>query len=100
MDTQGGFDVALQQLAVSVSALEVGDLGVDGTLKQYEQSVKLLRYCYGLLDGAERTVALLKGVDADGLAETTAFDGAEASPSVATLTDADELDLDGDDIPY
>ena len=89
MDSQVGFEVALQQLATSVGALEGGELGLDGALRQYEQSVNLLRYCYGLLDGAERAVALLKGVNASGAPQTGPFDD---TPS--------PLGPAADDIPY
>ena len=84
MDSQVGFEMRLQQLATSVGALEGGDLGLDGALQQYEQSVKLLRYCYGLLDGAERAVALLKGVDPDGRPVDRGLRRPDAPPSPPT----------------
>jgi exodeoxyribonuclease VII small subunit len=70
-----GFEAAVRQLEQTVEDLESGELGLDGALAKYQQGVRLLAHCYHLLDGAERTVALLKGVDADGQPVTMPFDG-------------------------
>src|SRR5262249_26083621 len=74
MDTEIGFEAALQRLERAVEALEAGDLGLDGALAKYEEGVRLLAHCHGLLDAAERKVTLLTGVDGDGNAATTPFD--------------------------
>ena len=71
-----GFEAALRQLERTVDDLEGGDLGLDGALAKYELGVKLLTHCYGLLDGAERVVALLDAVDAAGSPQTSPFDAA------------------------
>jgi exodeoxyribonuclease VII small subunit len=69
-----GFEAALEKLERSVEELEGGELGLDGALAEYEQGVRLLAYCRGLLDGAERRVALLTGLDDSGGPETSPFD--------------------------
>jgi exodeoxyribonuclease VII small subunit len=74
METEMGFEEALHELEGAVAALEGGDLGLDDALARYEQGIRLLGHCRALLAGAERRVALLTGVDADGQPETASFD--------------------------
>ncbi|HWC90619.1 MAG TPA: exodeoxyribonuclease VII small subunit, partial [Pirellulales bacterium] len=50
------FETALVRLEAIVHALEDGDLGLAGSLGQYEEGVKLLKHCYGLLERAERRI--------------------------------------------
>jgi exodeoxyribonuclease VII small subunit len=69
-----GFEKAIQQLEQTVEALESGELGLDDALANYELGVRMLKRCYGLLDGAERIVAILTGVDAEGRPLTAPFD--------------------------
>jgi exodeoxyribonuclease VII small subunit len=76
MDDDLRFEQALQQLQQAVEALEGGELGLDASLARYEQGVRLLGRCRALLDGAERRVALLTGVDGEGRPETAPFDAA------------------------
>ncbi len=73
-DTEIGFEEALNQLQKAVEALESGDLGLDEALARYERGVNLLARCRAMLDSAERKVALLTGVDAEGNPETAPFD--------------------------
>jgi exodeoxyribonuclease VII small subunit len=69
-----GFEAAIRRLEQTVAEIESGELGLDGALATYELGVRILKRCYGLLDGAERTVAILTGVDADGRPLTSPFD--------------------------
>ena len=78
-----GFEAALRQLEQAVDDLEGGGLGVDEALATYERGVRLLAHCRGLLDGAERRVALLTGVDASGAAATAPFDAAATADRAA-----------------
>jgi exodeoxyribonuclease VII small subunit len=68
------FEAALDELERIVDDLEAGEPALADALAKYERGVRLLTRCHGLLDGAERTVALLAGVDADGQPLTTPFD--------------------------
>ncbi|MBX6315387.1 MAG: exodeoxyribonuclease VII small subunit [Isosphaeraceae bacterium] len=74
MESDLRFEAALEQLEQVVAELEGGALGLDDALAAYERGVRLLKHCHGLLDGAERRVALLTGIDADGQAITVPFD--------------------------
>ena len=68
------FESALGRLEGVVDDLERGDADLSEALGHYEQGVRLLARCHHLLDGAERTVALIAGVDEDGKPVLTPFD--------------------------
>jgi len=68
------FEQALVQLEQIVHRLEDGEVGLAEALSHYEQGVKLLKQCYGLLQRAERRIELLSGVDAEGNPVTAPFD--------------------------
>ena len=91
MASDVGFEVGFRRLEQTVGTLEGGDLGLDAALTTYEDGVRLLRYLYGLLDGAERTVALLRE---DGAPDPAPFDAAatiERPPADAPAADLDDL---------
>ena len=71
---QPAFEQALEQLEAIVRELEEGEIGLNEALARYEQGVKLLRQCYDLLERAERKIALLGGLDAQGKPVTEPFD--------------------------
>ncbi len=74
------FEEAMEQLQRIVHDLEEGEVGLDESLRQYERGVKLLRRCHDLLEGAQRRIELLGGVDAQGNPVATPFDdSADAS---------------------
>lgn len=60
------FEEALAKLEQIVQQLEAGRIGLSEALARYEEGVKLLRYCHGTLEQAERKIELLCGVDAQG----------------------------------
>ena len=68
------FEQALNGLESIVHELEEGQLGLAEALARYEEGVKLLKQCYGLLECAERRIELLTGVDAEGKPITRPFD--------------------------
>jgi exodeoxyribonuclease VII small subunit len=68
------FEEALAHLETIVHALEEGRLGLDESLAHYEDGVKLLRRCHGLLERAERRIELLGSIDAQGRGQTEAVD--------------------------
>jgi exodeoxyribonuclease VII small subunit len=68
------FETALSQLEEIVAALEHGEPDLAAALAKYETGVRLLSQCYALLERAERSVALLSGIDSEGNAATTPFD--------------------------
>jgi exodeoxyribonuclease VII small subunit len=74
------FEDALTRVERIVEDLERGEPSLSTALAKYEDGVKLLRRCYDLLDQAERSVALLTGVDEHGQPTTAPFD-ATATPA-------------------
>ncbi len=73
-ETEPRFEVAISQLEAIVASLERGEPELATALTQYETGVRLLSRCYALLERAERSVALLTGVDAEGNPITAPFD--------------------------
>jgi exodeoxyribonuclease VII small subunit len=61
------FEEALAKLQTLVHSLEEGEIGLNEALASYEEGVKLLRHCHQLLEGAERRIELLCGIDAEGM---------------------------------
>jgi exodeoxyribonuclease VII small subunit len=73
-DPELSFEVAVSQLESIVNALERGEPDLAEALSKYETGVRLLTQCYGLLERAERSVALFTGVDAQGNPMQQPFD--------------------------
>src|SRR5271165_4125462 len=82
-ETELRFEAAVSQLEQIVESLERGEPELATALTKYEQGVRLLSQCYALLERAERSVALLTGVDAAGNPVTAPFD-ATATLNVET----------------
>lgn len=70
------FENALDRVERIVADLERGEPSLSAALARYEDGVQLLRRCYDLLDQAERSVAMLTGVDEQGKPVTAPFDAA------------------------
>lgn len=73
------FEEALLQLETAVRKLETGELDLADALDCYEQGIRQLKHCYRLLDGAERRVEMLTGVDDAGRPVTEEFADDELS---------------------
>ncbi len=121
MDDQGEgppFEAALEALERIVEGLERGDLDLSASLASYERGVGLLARCQALLDGVDRSVSLLTGVEADGTPILAPFDAAATAPAPppsavapkprrtraarpAPAADSDvDLDADEADLPF
>jgi len=101
-----GFEAALERLEQMVGHLESGRLGLDQALARYQLGVQLLGHCYRLLEGAERSVALITGLDAEGNPQTVPFDATatadresppERAPKVTLAEPDDDVDEDIDE---
>jgi exodeoxyribonuclease VII small subunit len=73
-EPEPSFEQALGQLERIVASLERGEPELTSALAKYEAGVQLLKRCYGLLDQAEQSVALLTGVDPAGNPLAAPFD--------------------------
>lgn len=60
------FEEAFRRLEAIVATLESGRGELEESLAKYEEGVRLLRRCRQILDGAERRVEILKGLDDSG----------------------------------
>jgi exodeoxyribonuclease VII small subunit len=54
------FEEALDRLEGISRSLESGELGLDDSLAQYEEGIKLARFCQGKLSEAERKIEILQ----------------------------------------
>jgi exodeoxyribonuclease VII small subunit len=68
------FEEALSELEEIVTELDDGQVGLSAALARYEQGIKLLRQCYGELEGAERRIELVMRIDPQGVPVTEPFD--------------------------
>ena len=60
------FEEALERLQATITALQDGKLPLGQALQQYQEGVKLARYCEELLQNAELTLQELRVDDEDG----------------------------------
>jgi len=66
------FEKALQKLEKIVNAMESGDLGLEDSLNQFEEGIKLAKKCQDTLGNAETRVEKL--IEKNGLLQTIPFD--------------------------
>ncbi|MCZ6487407.1 MAG: exodeoxyribonuclease VII small subunit [Gammaproteobacteria bacterium] len=66
------FEKALQQLEKIVSRMESGELGLEESLNQFEQGIKLAKNCQDTLTDAESRVEQL--IEKNGLQQTIPFE--------------------------
>ena len=66
------FEEALQKLEAIITQMEEGDLPLEETLKEFEEGVRLARFCASKLDEAERKVEKLMR-DQAGKLQTASF---------------------------
>jgi len=66
------FEKALQQLEKIVNRMESGELGLEESLNQFEQGIKLAKNCQDTLTDAESRVEQL--IEKNGLQQTIPFE--------------------------
>jgi exodeoxyribonuclease VII small subunit len=54
------FEKALKQLEEIAAALEEGDLGLDESIRRFEQGMRLAKFCREKLDEAEKKIEILQ----------------------------------------
>ena len=86
-EEQPVFEQSLKELEAIVGKLESGKLGLEDSLEHYESGMKHLQECNQLLRNAERRIALVTGLDADGNAATDPF-AADEDESLSAKGDA------------
>src|SRR5437879_7367567 len=68
------FEDAIRRLGHIVEQLERGDLPLEASLRLFEEGIGLARVSQRRLDGAERRIEELLGVDEDGQVVTRPFE--------------------------
>src|SRR5262249_24989278 len=68
------FEDSLAELQRIVHRLEEGNLGLETSLLQFQEGIRLLRNCYQILEQAEQKIEILTGADAAGNPVTEKFD--------------------------
>jgi exodeoxyribonuclease VII small subunit len=71
------FEKALQQLEKIVNSMESGELGLEDSLKQFEQGIILAKNCQDTLSNAETRVEQL--IEKNGLQQTIPFENPDES---------------------
>jgi len=66
------FEKSLQHLEKVVSQMESGELGLEESLEQFEQGIRLAKNCQDTLANAELRVEQL--IEKNGLQQTVAFE--------------------------
>jgi len=56
MDKEKTFDEAMKELETIVMKLEQGDVPLEEALDQFQEGIKLSRYCKSIVTDAEKTV--------------------------------------------
>ncbi len=69
------FEKALQQLEKIVNAMENGELGLEDSLNQFEEGIRLAKKCQDTLSSAETRVEKL--IEENGLLQTIPFDSVD-----------------------
>ncbi len=59
MSKKQTFEAAFQRLEEIARLLEQGEIGLEASVKLYEEGMKLIQFCAGKLDEAETTVMKL-----------------------------------------
>jgi exodeoxyribonuclease VII small subunit len=90
-DPEIPFEEALENLERIVDDLQRGELDLAASLASYEKGVALLARCQALLDGVDRSVALLTGVEADGTPITTPFDASATADAPVPRPNGDAI---------
>ncbi len=105
------YEEAVQRLEAMIERIESGEAGLEQSLAHYEEGMKLIAHCRGILAGAEQKIAALTltsrgigGVAGDEAGGSTggASGGAGGNPGADTDAETqnpDEVDghLDDDD---
>jgi exodeoxyribonuclease VII small subunit len=66
------FEEAMRRLDEIVRAMESGEIGVEDSIAQYEEAMRLASHCRQILDTAEQRIQKIQ-LDAAGRPQTTPF---------------------------
>lgn len=78
------FEQAIDQLNQIVSRIEMGQVPLQESLEQYEKGMKLIRYCRGILQDAEKRIEMISTKE-------------EQKPAESDPSDSNDKDDDSND---
>lgn len=78
------FEQAIDQLNQIVSRIEMGQVPLQESLEQYEKGMKLIRYCRGILQDAEKRIEMISAKE-------------EQKPAESDPSDSNDKDDDSND---
>ncbi|MEN6306668.1 MAG: exodeoxyribonuclease VII small subunit [Anaerohalosphaeraceae bacterium] len=64
------FEQAIDQLNQIVSRIEMGQVPLQESLEQYEKGMKMIRYCRGILQDAEKRIEMISAKEEQKPAES------------------------------
>ncbi len=67
-DKKKSFEETLTELEQIVAQVEQGKIGLEESIAKYEEGMKLIKHCRGVLDAAEKKIETISS-DADAKAE-------------------------------
>ncbi len=92
------FEQHLQEVEQAVKSLEGGKLGLEESIDKYEQGIKALRECYGILERAEKKIQMLVR-EKDGTLAARDFE-AGPPPEEKKPRRKPETPKEGEDLPF
>jgi exodeoxyribonuclease VII small subunit len=88
------FEQALQELEEIAQQIEEGSIGLEESIRKYEEGMSLVKQCRGILDKAELRVQKLQEQE-DGRLEAKPMEAPAAGPQTATNDGSSEDEVDG-----
>ncbi len=83
------FEDAMRRLDEIVRAMESGEIGVEESIAQYEEAMRLASHCRQILDAAEQRIQKIQ-LDAAGRPQITPFEAPEAAKTDEGEAEAEE----------
>ncbi len=80
------FEDAMHRLDEIVRAMETGEIGVEESITQYEEAMRLAAHCRQILDQAEQRIQKIQ-LDAAGRPQLTPFEPAAEAPGDETAAE-------------
>ena len=68
------FEESIQRLEEILKQLEGDKVDLESALSQYEEGVRLLKNCHGILETARQKIEILRGVETDGVPAVEPFE--------------------------
>ncbi len=88
------FEDAMRRLDEIVRAMETGEIGVEESIAQYEEAMRLAAHCRQILDQAEQRIQKIQ-LDAAGRPQITPFEAAAERPGEESAAENGDTGTNG-----